>query len=71
MEDEMDMDVPQSAPSPTSSSQDQTSEPSVRQQKIIYTASARAQVENLDTALARITQMIAPKRWFSFQPAPQ
>ncbi|MFT5997949.1 MAG: hypothetical protein ACI81P_000394 [Neolewinella sp.] len=58
MEDEMDMDIPQTAPAATPPPQDQTREPNVRQQKIIYTAAARAQVENLDTALARVTRMI-------------
>jgi hypothetical protein len=58
-EDELlEMDIPQTAPAPTPPSQDQTPEPKARQQKIIYTASARAQVENLDTALARITRLV-------------
>jgi len=51
-------------PPPPPSPNGQQQMPTIRQPKIIYTASARAQVENLDTALARITQLISENGGF-------
>lgn len=65
MDDEIEMESPRTAepPAPPApNGQPQKSTP--RQQKIIYTASARAQVENLDTALARMTYMITQSGGF-------
>lgn len=57
--EEIEMEPPRTAeapPPPAPGGQQQA--PKARQQKIIYTASARARVENLDTALARVTRLI-------------
>jgi len=63
--EEIEMETPRTAePPPPPRPNGQQQKTQVRQQKIIYTASARAQVENLDTALARMTQMIAQSGGF-------
>lgn len=60
-EDDIQMESPQTAeaPMPPSNQNANTPDAKTRQQRIIYTASARARVEKLDSALATITRVIA------------
>ncbi|WP_020570999.1 DUF4349 domain-containing protein [Neolewinella persica] len=60
--EEFEMEPPRTAEPPPPPAPD--GQPQVRQQKVIYTASARAQVENLDTALARVTRLISQNGGF-------
>ncbi|MFT7225403.1 MAG: hypothetical protein ACI92C_000935 [Neolewinella sp.] len=60
VDDEIEMELPRTAESPAPpSSDDQIPDAELRQQRIIYTAAARARVEKLDSALVVITRVIA------------
>lgn len=62
LNDEIEMEIPRTAEPPAPPSPDGIPQPA--QQKIIYTASARARVENLDSALARVTRMVTSSGGF-------
>ena len=55
---DIEMEPPRSAEPPPPPSDGTPQQPAPRQQRIIYTAAARARVEKLDSALARVTRLI-------------
>ncbi|TXF87864.1 DUF4349 domain-containing protein [Neolewinella aurantiaca] len=57
-DEEIEMDASRTAEAPLPPSGQDTETDKPRQQRIIYTAAARARVESLDTAMARITSLI-------------